>query len=91
MPTSHTQYPGVEAVKDHGLAGIPFLPKELADAFPPSQPVEVPPANARTVKQRFVLLPISCQRSAGITLICTYVWIALLGSGDSVKVLGRIG
>jgi len=54
------RYLGVEAVKDHGLAGIPFLPEELLDAFPPSQPVEVLPVNARTVKQRFALVPISC-------------------------------
>jgi hypothetical protein len=60
MPTSHTQYPGVEAAKDHGLAGIPFLPKEPVDAFPPSQSVEVLPVSARTVKQRFALVPISC-------------------------------
>jgi len=55
-----TRYLGIEAVKDHGLAGIPALPKELVDAFPPAQPVEVLPVNARTVKQRFALVPISC-------------------------------
>jgi len=55
-----TRYLGVEAIKNHGLAGIPFLPEELVDAFPPSQPVEVLPVNARTVKQRLALVPISC-------------------------------
>ena len=55
-----TRYLGVEAVKDHGLAGIPFLPKDLMDAFPPSQPVEVLPVNAQTVKRRFALVPTSC-------------------------------
>jgi len=55
-----TRYLGVEAVKDHGLAGIPFLPEELVDAFLPSQPIEVQPVNARTIKQRFALVPISC-------------------------------
>jgi transposase InsO family protein len=55
-----TRYLGVEAVKDHGLAGIPFLPEELGDAFPPSRPVEVLPVNARTVKQRCALVPTSC-------------------------------
>jgi hypothetical protein len=55
-----TRYLGVEAAKDHGLAGIPFLPKELVDTFPPSQPAEVLPVNARTVKQRFALVPINC-------------------------------
>ena len=57
---SVTRYLGVEAVKDHGLAGIPALPKELVGAFPPAQPVEVLPVDARTVKQRFALVPIGC-------------------------------
>jgi transposase InsO family protein len=55
-----SRYLGVEAVKGHGLAGIPFLPDELVAAFPPSQPVEVLPVNVWTIKQRFALLPISC-------------------------------
>lgn len=54
------RYLGVEAVKDHGLAGIPFLPEELVEAFPPSQPVEVLLVNAQTVKQRFALVPLDC-------------------------------
>jgi hypothetical protein len=53
-----TRYLGVEAVEDHGLAGIPFFPQELVGAFPPSQPVKVLPVNARTVQQRFALVPI---------------------------------
>jgi transposase InsO family protein len=55
-----TRYLGVEAVRNHGLAGIPFLPEELLAAFPPSQPVEVLPVNVWTVKQRFALVPVSC-------------------------------
>jgi transposase InsO family protein len=55
-----TRYLGVEAIRNHGLAGIPFLPEELADAFSPSQPAEVPPVNVRTIKQRFALVPINC-------------------------------
>lgn len=55
-----TRYLGVEAIKDHGLAGLPFLPEELVNAFPPSQPMEVLLINARTIRQRFALVPISC-------------------------------
>jgi len=55
-----SRYLGVEAVKDHGLAGIPFLSDELVAAFPPSQPVQVLPVNVWTIKQRFALVPVSC-------------------------------
>jgi len=55
-----TRYLGVEAVRNHGLAGIPFLPEQLVVAFPPSQPVEVLPVNVWTVKQRFALVLVSC-------------------------------
>ena len=55
-----TRYLGVEAIRNHGLAGIPFLPEELVYAFPPSQSVEVLPVNTRTIKQQFALLPTIC-------------------------------
>jgi transposase InsO family protein len=55
-----TRYLGCAAVQRHGLAGIPFLPDELVQAFPPAQPVVVPPVTAATIKQRFALVPVSC-------------------------------
>ena len=51
---------GVDTIKDHGLAGIPGLPKDLLDAFQPYQPVQISPVNSRTVKQRFSLVIIDC-------------------------------
>ena len=55
-----TRYLGCAAVQRHGLASIPFLPDELVQAFPPAQPVTVPPVTAATIKQRFALVPVSC-------------------------------
>lgn len=58
--TPVSRYLGTAAVQNHGLAGIPFLSKELVDAFPPSQLVEVQPVNERTIKQRFALVSVGC-------------------------------
>lgn len=58
--TPVSRYLGVKSIENHGLAGIPGLPQELVDEFPPSQPVEVLPVNVRTVKQRFALVPVGC-------------------------------
>ena len=58
--TPVSRYLGVESVKNHGLAGIPSLPADLAAAFPPSHPVAVSPVNAWTVKRRFALVPADC-------------------------------
>ena len=58
--TPVSRYLGVKSIENHGLAGIPGLPQELVDEFPPSQPVEVLPVNIRTVKQRFALVPVGC-------------------------------
>jgi len=58
--TPVSRFLGVDTIKDHGLAGIPGLPDVLEIAFPPSQPVEIFPANWRTVKQRFALVTIDC-------------------------------
>jgi hypothetical protein len=55
-----TRYLGVEPIHGHGLAGIPFLPADLVDAFPPAQPVEIWPVNAQTIKRQFALVPVSC-------------------------------
>jgi transposase InsO family protein len=58
--TPVSRFLGVDTIKDHGLAGIPDLPDELENAFLPSQPVEIFPANWRTVKHRFALVTIDC-------------------------------
>ena len=55
-----TRYLGCAAVQRHGLAGIPFLPDELVQAFPPAQPVTVLPVTAATIKRRFALAPVGC-------------------------------
>ncbi len=55
-----TRYVGSVAVQDHGLAGIPGLPDELVQAFPPTQPVVVQPVTVATIKQRFALVPVNC-------------------------------
>jgi transposase InsO family protein len=58
--TPVSRFLGVDTIKNHGLAGIPGLPDELENAFLPSQPVEIFPANWRTSKQRFALVTIDC-------------------------------
>ena len=58
--TPVSRYLGTQAVENHGLAGIPFLPKELVHAFPPSQPVQIQPVNERTIKRRFALVSVDC-------------------------------
>lgn len=58
--TPMSRYLGTETVENHGLAGIPFLPKELVDAFPSSRPVEIQLVNERTIKQRFALVSVGC-------------------------------
>ena len=58
--TPVSRFLGVDTIKDHGLAGIPGLPEDLVDTFPPSHPVQIFPANLRTVKQRFSLVTIDC-------------------------------
>ena len=58
--TPVSRFLGVDSIKDHGLAGIPGLPKDLVDHFPPSRPVQICPVNLRTVKQRFSLVSIDC-------------------------------
>lgn len=58
--TPASRFLGVDTIKDHGLAGIPGLPEELVDAFPPSQPVHTVPANPWTVKRHFALATIGC-------------------------------
>jgi len=55
-----TRYLGTAAPSQHGLAGIPGLPQELVAAFPPAQPLTVPPVNAATVKRRWALVPLGC-------------------------------
>ena len=55
-----TRYLGCAAVQRHGLAGIPFLPDELVQAFPPAQPVTVLPVTVATIKRRFALAPVGC-------------------------------
>lgn len=58
--TPVSRFLGVDTIKDHGLAGIPGLPKDLIDPFPPSLPIHLPTVNSRTVKQRFSLVPFGC-------------------------------
>jgi transposase InsO family protein len=58
--TPVSRFLGVDTINNHGLAGIPGLPDELENAFLPSQPVEIFPANWRTIKQRFALVTIDC-------------------------------
>ena len=58
--TPISRFLGVDTIQDHGLAGIPGLPKDLVDRFPPSHPVHFQTANSWTVKQRFSLVTISC-------------------------------
>jgi transposase InsO family protein len=58
--TPVSRFLGVDTINNHGLAGIPGLPDELENAFLPSQPVEIFPANWRTSKQRFALVTIDC-------------------------------
>jgi transposase InsO family protein len=55
-----TRYVGSVAPVQHGLAGIPDLPAELAAAYPPTQPIHIPLVNAATVKRRFALVPVGC-------------------------------
>jgi transposase InsO family protein len=50
----------IETVKAHGLAGIPGLPMSLVSEFPPSQPIQIPLVNSRSIKQRFALATIDC-------------------------------
>jgi len=50
----------VDTFVDHGLAGIPGLPNDLVDHFPPSHPTQINPVNLRMVKQRFSLATIGC-------------------------------
>ena len=58
--TPISRFLGVDTIKDHGLTGIPGLPKDFEDHFPPSHPVLIHPVNSRTVKQRFSLVTIGC-------------------------------
>jgi transposase InsO family protein len=55
-----TRYLAITGVRNHGLAGLPFLPEELVAAFPPARPLEVQPVNQYTIKQRFALVPVNC-------------------------------
>jgi transposase InsO family protein len=58
--TPVSRFLGVATLKDHGLAGIPALPKNLTDTFPPSQPLQTPLVNSRTIKLRFALVTTGC-------------------------------
>jgi transposase InsO family protein len=58
--TPVSRFVGIQTVQNHGLAGIPGLPKRLLDAFPPSHPVHIYPVNERTVKQHFAIMTIGC-------------------------------
>lgn len=58
--TPVSRFLGVDTVKDHGLAGIPGLPQDLSDAFPPFRPVHISTVNLCTVKQQFALVSTGC-------------------------------
>ena len=47
--TPVSRFLGVECIQDHGLAGIPGLPKDLSDLFPPAKPVHLPSVNLWSV------------------------------------------
>lgn len=51
---------GINTVIDHGLVGIPHLPKDLTRTFSASHPVQLPLVNILTVKQRFALAISGC-------------------------------
>lgn len=58
--TPVSRFLGIQTVQNHGLAGVPGLPKTLVAAFPPSQPVQIHLVNLQTVKQRFALVSTGC-------------------------------
>lgn len=54
--TPVSRFLSIECFQDHGLAGIPGLPTDLVERFPPEQPVQPCPVNLWTVKRRFSLV-----------------------------------
>lgn len=58
--TPVSRFLGVTSIQNHGLAGIPGLPKDLTNRFPPAQPVKIAPVNLLSVKQRFALVLSGC-------------------------------
>jgi transposase InsO family protein len=58
--TPVSRFLGVDTISDHGLAGIPDLPKDLTETFPSSHPVHIFPVTLRSVKQRFALVSTGC-------------------------------
>lgn len=58
--TPASRFLGTASPKNHGLADIPRLPADLYAAFPPLQPVLIPPVNLFSVKRPVALVASAC-------------------------------
>ena len=58
--TPVSRFLGVASFQDHGLSGIPGLPQELIDLYPPALPVQLHLVNRWSVKQHLALVTLSC-------------------------------
>jgi len=58
--TPVSRFLGVASFQGHGLAGIPGLPQELIDLYPPALSVQLHSVNRWSVKQHLALVTLSC-------------------------------